>query len=60
MEAFLRFASGTKAYLNFSDSNITVRVMGRHAEVIWLRIGNNGYRFGHADLGGVAATVLCF
>ena len=60
MEAFLRFARGAKAYLNFSDSNITVRVMGRHAEVIWLWTGNNGHRFGHADLGGVAATVLRF
>ena len=58
MEAFLRFTRGTKAYPNYSDSSLIVCVMGRHAEIVWLWTCNNSHRFGHADLGGVAATVL--
>jgi len=60
MEAFHRFTGGTKAYLNCSDSSLIVCVMGRHAQIVWLWIDNNGRRFGYADLGGVAATVLYF
>ena len=62
MEAFLRlhrFTGGTKAYRNCSDSSLAVCVMGRHAQIVWLWINNNSHRFGLADLGGMAATVLC-
>ena len=61
MEAVLRlhsFTGGTKAYLNCSDSSLTVCIMGRHAQIVRLWTYNHSHRFGHADLDGVAATVL--
>jgi hypothetical protein len=53
-----RFTGGTKAYLNCSDSDLTVCGVGRHAQIVWLWIDNNGHRFGFADLDGMAATIL--
>jgi len=63
METILRlhrFTGGTEAYPNCSDSNLIVCVMGRHAQIVWLWIDNNSHRFGYADLGGMATTVLYF
>jgi len=63
MEAILRlyrFTGGTKAYPNRSDSNPAVCIMGRYAQIVWLWTDNNSHGFGHADLGGMVATVLDF